>query len=170
MQVTIRAETADHFHLVEDLVERAFGQPDEADLIRVLRSQIDPRLSLVAEVNGEVAGHILFSGVRVEGDAGSWQALGLGPMAVDPPWQRQGIGSRLVRAGLDTCLALGHEIVVVVGHPEYYPRFGFVPAVTRGLRCVYTVPPESFMVKELRPGALAGRQGTVHYLPAFDAV
>ncbi|MGH8638095.1 MAG: GNAT family N-acetyltransferase, partial [Burkholderiales bacterium] len=93
--------------------------------------------------------------------------LGLGPMAVIPYLQRQGIGTRLVRAGLDECSRLGYRAVVVVGHPEFYPRFGFVPARTFGLRSEFDVPDEVFMAVELIPGALASAAGTVRYVPEF---
>lgn len=91
-------------------------------------------------------------------------------MAVLPECQRQGIGSLLVREGLRECQRIGHEIVVVLGHPEYYPRFGFVPASSKGLRSEYDVPDEVFMVAELTPGALKGRTGLVKYHPEFNAV
>src|SRR5512139_231714 len=126
--------------------ELAFAQPNEALLVVALRRAAGTYLSLVAEQDGQLVGHILFTEVRVESDAGSWAALGLAPMAVLPEYQRQGIGSQLVRSGLNACARDGHTVVVVLGHPTYYPRFGFVPAVTKGLRCEYPVPDEAFMV------------------------
>jgi putative acetyltransferase len=91
-------------------------------------------------------------------------------MAVLPECQRQGVGSQLVRAGLDSCRASRHDAIVVIGHPEFYPRFGFVPAVTKGLRCEFDVPPEVFMVLELRTGALdSSAGGFVKYRPEFSA-
>ena len=74
-----------------------------------------------------------------------------------------------MRAGLDSCRSLGYNIVVVLGHPEYYPRFGFVPASTAGLLCEFPVPPDAFMVIELKPGTLAAARGTVRYHPRFSA-
>lgn len=89
-------------------------------------------------------------------------------MAVLPEYQKQGIGSRLVRDGLKECQRLNQNIVVVLGHPGYYPRFGFIPASKKGLRCEYQAPDEAFMVAELIPGALGGRQGLVKYRPEFN--
>ena len=89
-------------------------------------------------------------------------------MAVLPAHQGKGIGSQLVRAGLEKCRSLGYEVVVVVGHPNYYPRFGFVTAKPKGLKCEFEVPDEAWMVLELREGALAGRQGTVKFQPEFE--
>jgi putative acetyltransferase len=88
-------------------------------------------------------------------------------MAVLPELQNQGIGSRLVREGLDECRRIGCDVVVVVGHPEYYPRFGFVPASQKGLCCEYPVPDEVFMALELKPGALANQEGLLRYRPEF---
>lgn len=96
--------------------------------------------------------------------------LGLAPMAVAPSHQRQGIGSALVRAGLERCRALGSGAVVVLGHPAYYPRFGFSPSVHFGIRSEYEVPEEAFMVLELQPGFLRGISGTVQYHAAFAKV
>ena len=126
-------------------------------------------ISLVAEREGAVVGHVLFSPVTGEGEAQAWDALGLGPMAVAPVAQRRGIGSALVRAGLAACRAQGHLVVLVLGHPAYYPRFGFRPAATAGLRWEHGHD-EAFFVAELEPGALGGRSGVVRYRPEFDAV
>ena len=146
----------------------AFDTPAEADLVDVLRAAVTSCISLVARVEGEIVGHALFSPVEVIG-AEQWSAMALGPMAVLPEHQRTGIGSRLVEAGLDACRSSGHAVVIVLGHPDYYPRFGFVPAPPLGLTCKWDVPPEVFMVAELEPGALKGRRGRVEYHPAFDA-
>lgn len=125
-------------------------------------------LSLVAVEDDRVVGHILFSPVTIESEAEVRAAAGLAPLAVLPELQRSGIGSRLVRAGLEECRNAGHECVVVLGHPDYYPRFGFVPAICYGVRCEFDVPDEAFMVIELREGALRGRAGTARYQPEFD--
>jgi putative acetyltransferase len=165
--VAIRDERATDAAVVHNLHAAAFARPAEAELVAALRRDGRVRLALVAEVGGAVVGHILFSPVTIAGAPGG---LGLGPMAVLPAHQRRGVGSALVRAGLARCLGIGEPVVVVVGHPEFYPRFGFVPAAARGLRCEYPVPDEAFMVNELRPGALAGRAGLVRYDPHFGAV
>lgn len=166
----IRAEQATDHESVRRVNEMAFGRRGEADLVDALRQNADPYISLVAEEGERIVGHIFFSPVRIEGEASVSGALGLAPMAVLPEFQNQGVGSALVRRGLEECRSGGHALVVVLGHPEYYPRFGFRPAVECGLRCVYTVPDEAFMVMELRAGALAGRTGVVKYGPEFDQV
>lgn len=122
----------------------------------------------MAEHDGRVAGHVLFSPVTVRDGARTWDALGLGPLAVLPALQRDGIGSALVRAGLGECRALGHSVVLVLGHAGYYPRFGFRPAAAEGLRWEHGHA-ESFFVAELAPGALAGRRGVVRYRAEFTA-
>jgi putative acetyltransferase len=148
--------------------ERAFGRPGEAALVDALRGP--DTISLVAARDDRIVGHILFSTVRIEGAAATLVASGLAPLAVLPEFQRQGIGSQLVRAGLAACRSAGHDVVVVLGHPEYYPRFGFVPADSKGVRCEYDVPREAFMVLELHPAALAGTRDVVRYRPEFAAV
>ena len=165
--ISIRPETAADRAAVRGANEAAFGRPNEAGLVDALRASARPLVSLVAVEEGRVVGHILFSPVTIEGPQGVSAALGLGPMAVRPERQNRGIGSLLVRAGLEACSALGETVVVVLGHPHYYPRFGFVPAATKGLRCEYPVPDDVFMVTELVPGALRGRTGLVKYHPEF---
>ena len=164
-EVSIRPEAAGDEAAVRGINESAFGQPDEARLVDALRARARPFVSLVAETDGAVAGHILFTPVTLEGFTGL--LLGLAPMAVNPDLQRNGVGAALIIAGLDACRSLGAAAVVVLGHTAYYPKFGFVPAARFGLRCEYDVPPEAFMALELRPGALAGAAGTVRYHPAF---
>jgi len=155
---------------VAALLRAAFEGPAEADLVDQLRGE-EGVISLVADRAGEVLGHVLFSPATVEQEDGErWQALALGPMAVTPRCQGTGLGSLLARQGLARCRSLGHEVVVVLGHPGYYPRFGFRPAPPLGLTCKWEVPDPVFMVAELQDGALRGRTGRVHYHPAFDAV
>ncbi len=124
-------------------------------------------ISLVAVEGTTIVGHILFTPVSLESPARAPRSLGLGPMAVSPELQRQGIGSRLVEAGLEACRSLGYEAVVVIGHPEFYPRFGFRPGNAFGLRSQFDVPDNVFMVTELTPGALARVGGLVRYVPQF---
>jgi len=169
--LTIRREAPEDFDAIRHVNEQAFGRAVEADLVDHLRSRGVLTISLVATQDGEIVGHIAFSPVAVESGPASFEAITLAPIAVLPAHQRQGIGSQLVRAGLEECRQLGHEIVVVVGHPEYYPRFGFAPGKPRGIGCEFEAPDEAWMVLELREGALAGRDGIVKFQPEFhDAV
>ena len=168
---TIRPETSADRGAVRAVNEHAFGRAAEADLVDALRRVADPVVSLVAEVEGQVVGHIVFSPVTIESIPGSPPVMGLAPMAVHPDWQRQGIGVELVREGLQACQQLGTPAVVVLGHPSYYPRFGFTPAADFGLQSEYDdAPPEAFMALELQPGALDDAVGTVAYHPAFGDV
>lgn len=168
--VSIRRETAADHDAVDRVNERAFERTDEADLVRRLRSRTHPHVSLVAERDGVVVGHIFFSPVDVESAPSTLVVLGLAPMAVAPEHQNQGVGTALVRKGLDACQRLGTHAVVVLGHPGYYPRFGFEPASTFGLASEYDVPDEAFMALELEPGALDGVSGTVAYHECFQGV
>lgn len=149
--------------------EAAFETDAEARLVDALRDQADPLISLVAERDGRVVGHILFSPVSLSGHP-DLRVTGLAPMAVLPESQREGIGSSLVKAGLEACRNAGFEAVVVLGHPEYYPKFGFVPASRFGIDSEYDVPDEVFMAQELVAGALAERSGTIRYHEAFRGV
>jgi putative acetyltransferase len=170
--ITIRPETPGDIPAIYDVNLRAFGQPAEAQMVDKLRRDGDfiPELSLVAVVEGRVAGHILFPPITITSPEGSVPALALAPMAVLPEWQGRGIGSLLVKEGLAACRRLGHRIVVVVGHPGYYPRFGFFPARERGIDVPFPVPDEAFMVIALAEGSLEGIHGTVRYPRAFEAV
>ena len=123
----IRAEQEADRAPVRAVNVSAFETAAEADLVDVLREQARPIVSLVAEDGGQVVGHIMFSPVTLAGH-GEVKVMGLGPMAVAAEHQRRGIGSQLVAAGLDRCRQMGFNAVVVLGHPDYYPRFGFCPS------------------------------------------
>ena len=168
--IEVRFETEDDYEAVRRVNELAFGRANEAELVDALRPCAGPQISLVAVIDSLVVGHIFFSPVSVESGDGSFTALGLAPMAVLPEYQRRGIGSGLIREGLKACRNLGQDLVFVVGHPEYYPRFGFKPASQLGYCCEYQVPDEVFMVLELNPGAVNRRRGMVRYLPQFGGV
>jgi len=165
--ISIRQETHQDTDAIRRVNEEAFGQNEEAGIVEKLRNRRALTLSLVAVQDDEVVGHIAFSPVKIESETSRFEAISLAPMAVLPDYQRKGIGARLVRTGLEECRRLGHEIVVVLGHPEYYPRFDFVPAKAIGIDCEFEVPDEAWMLLELRENALAGRSGTVKFPPEF---
>ena len=164
----VRIEQPADREIVRAVNEHAFGGREEADIVEALHRASAVVVALVAEVDAAVVGHILFSPVTVEDS--NTPMVGLAPMAVAPGNQKQGIGSVLVREGLARCRAAGVEGVVVLGHAEYYPRFGFVPAHRFGLRCEYDVPADVFMALELTPGALRGVSGLVRYHAAFASI
>ena len=167
MKISVRLEEPRDVADVRETNEQAFGAPLEARLVDSLRGSADS-ISLVAQVDDRVIGHILFTPVSIEPPV-SVRVAGLAPMAVRPEYQRVGIGGQLVRAGIEECRRRGYSAVVVVGHPAYYPRFGFVPADTKSLECEFPVPREAFMVIELEASALVGVAGIVRYQPEFAA-
>jgi putative acetyltransferase len=158
-----RAEDIEQVHIVEAM---AFGREAEADLVDALRAHGKASLSLVAEDGGQILGHVLFSPGRI----GATPVEGLGPVAVRPERQGQGIGSALIRAGLASLRQAGHRIVMVEGNPAYYTRFGFQDATPLGITCEFNPPPGCFMVQALLEGALAGVQGKACYAEEFQAV
>ena len=171
LAVRIRAESPADRDAVHGVHARAFPSDAEARLVDALRGATEPQVSLVAESRGgDVVGHILFTRVGIHAASGTSKAMGLGPMAVSPGHQRQGVGSALVEAGLDACRAAGERVVLVLGHPSFYPRFGFRPAWDAGLYYIVPGPNAAFMVAELERGALRGPGGEVVYHPAFDAL
>jgi putative acetyltransferase len=163
----------DHDDIARLLTE-AFGGPAEARLVELLRASpaYIPELALVAEVDGSVAGHILFTRVTVDdpGRETSTPALALAPMAVAPDHQRAGIGTALVLAGVERAQPRPEAAIIVLGHPEYYPRFGFEPASTYGIEPPWPdIPDDAFLVLPL-PGHTKECRGVVVYPPAFDEV
>jgi len=163
----IRPETPEDVDSIRNVNEQAFGQENESKLIEKLRNRGVLTISLVAIQDGETVGHIAFSPVVIESGLSSFEVITLAPMAVLPAYQRKGIGSQMVWAGLEECRRLGHEIIVVLGHPDYYPRFEFVPARPQGIDCEFEVPDEAWMILELQERALARRQGIVRFQPEF---
>jgi len=168
-RLLIRTEEEKDWAAVYALNAAAFETPAEANLVDALRQQARPVVSLVADDNQTVVGHMMFSPVSLTCHL-DVKIMGLAPMAVAPNHQRKGIGSALVRAGLERCKQLGFGAVVVLGHPEYYPRFGFSPSSRFGIGCEYEVPEDVFMVMELQPGYLGGISGSVKYHVAFSNV
>jgi putative acetyltransferase len=168
--VTIRSEKPSDIPAIFEVNQSAFDQPGEAMVVDGLRERGELRVSLVAEVDGKVVGHIAFSPMRVETENKPEGAFGLAPMAVEPKYQGTGIGLKLIAAGLEACREAGAEIVIVLGHPEYYPRAGFERASLHGISSEFDVRDEVFMVQELTPGALEKYSGVAYYSPLFRSV
>jgi putative acetyltransferase len=169
-EVSIRPELPGDRAGIRAVEEAAFERKGEADLVDALRQAGALTVSLVAVQGGQVVGHIAFSPIDIADKDNVSTALCLAPIAVLPACQRESIGAALVQAGLEACRAAGATVVVVLGHPTYYPRFGFQPAMPLGIEPPFAVPSEAFMVAELTPGGLAGHKGTVRYRPEFALV
>ena len=166
--VSVRFETPADVETVRQVNTDAFGRPAEAALVDALRKQGQITVSLVAEVQQEVVGNVILSPVTIMPTVPGLKMLGLGPVAVRPGFQLNGIGSKLIGQGIDVARLLDFQSVVVVGSPDYCGRFGFVPASRYGLRCEFETPVGWFMVIELRPGSLSGWwNGVVRYQPEF---
>lgn len=161
----IRTEAPADIAAIHAVHAAAFPTPLEAQLLDALRAAGRLTVSVVAEVEGRVVGHVAFSPVTIDGVGGG---LGLAPLAVVPERQREGIGGALIRAGLEAATAAEAAFVVVLGHPPYYPRFGFRQGSTLGLGNEYGAD-DAFMVVELRPGGVPTGGGLVRYAPEFAA-
>lgn len=168
MNLRIRPEEPQDYEIVYKINRRAFDSLDEAEIVKKVRHHSGPIISLVAEIDSQIVGHIMFSPVKIIGERCEWQAMGLGPVAVLPELQRKGIGTALIDAGLKACRQMKQSIVFLVGHPDYYPRFGFKLACKQGFQYKSAQFDPYFFVLELRPGALTGKSGYVQFLPAFD--
>jgi putative acetyltransferase len=163
--VSLRRESPWERSAVRLLNESAFGRPDEADLIDRLRTEGAVLASFVAECEERIVGHILFSRMLIETGNGAVSAVALAPLAVSPEQQCRGVGGQLIRHGLDWLREHGEQVVIVLGHPAYYSRFGFSSDRARSLASPF--PAEAFMAFELLPGALDGIRGRVRYPDAF---
>lgn len=170
--IMIRHETPEDYEAITQINDAAFGQKNEGQLVQNLRKTplFDPRLSLVAEYECRLIGHILFYPIKVKNDNFEFDSLALAPMSVLPECQKQGVGTKLVWHGLKTAKELGFKSVIVLGHAGYYPKFGFVPAVKWGIRPPFEVEDRFFMAQELSPGALENTGGVVIYPDEFKDV
>ena len=168
--MNIRKEQSSDIEKIWGVNSEAFETEDEATLVNALRSSGCIYLSLVAETENKVVGHILFTPVELSGIENKLKIMGLAPMAVLSQYQNKGIGSKLVQAGLEHCQSLGYDAVVVLGHPNYYPKFGFVPSVKYGIKSEYEVPDEVFMILELTPACLKNHGGVIKYHEEFNSV
>jgi putative acetyltransferase len=166
MNIEIRGEHPADPAAIRGVHDEAFGRPEEGALVDALRNNGAVQLSLVASIGGRVVGHVLFSPASVGEVVGS----GLGPMAVLPEHQRRGVGSALVTAGLQKLRAAGCPFVVVLGHPSFYPRFGFEPARSHGIVCEWDVPDAAFMLLVLDEPAMRDVSGLVRYRHEFSTV
>lgn len=164
--IEIRVELPDDATAIRDVHTRAFGQSQEADIVDALRSNGAALLSLVATGPNGVVGHIMYSAAFV----GNVLGAALGPVAVMPDHQRQGIGGRLIDAGNERLKEVGYPFIVVLGHAAYYPRFGFKPARSYGITCEWDVSDDVFMVLMLDPDGLRGVSGMARYRPEFSTV
>jgi putative acetyltransferase len=164
--IRIRPERVEEHGAIREIVRAAFGQEDEAVLVDALRreSEYVPGLSLVAQSGDHIVGQILFTRLHIGPDEPP-PFLALAPIAVRPDCQKRGIGSALVRNGIELSRRLGFRGIVVVGHPEYYPKFGFLPARSFGLECPFPVPDEAFLALELVPGSFP--TGGIRYARPF---
>ena len=170
MNIKVRQETDQDYGRITDVNDLGFGQKNEGQLISGLRKtkKFIPELSLVAEIEGRIVGHILFYPIVIKSDDQLFPTISLAPMAVLPEYQKKGIGSQLVKEGLKRVRSLGFKSVIVLGHAAYYPRFGFEPASRWGIRPPFEVPDDVFMALELVKDGLKDIQGTVEYPPEFN--
>lgn len=170
-EMIIRTENERDLKEVFDLNFQAFGnREDESKLVERVRESegFIPELSLVAEMNNKIVGHLLLSKAKVEDQNEEHTVIVLAPIAVKPDLQKQGIGSSLIKEGIRRCKELGYELILLIGHPSYYPRLGFQPARKFGLELKqFEVPDEVFMVCEVREGALQKIKGELKYPKAF---
>ncbi len=165
--IEIREEHADDIAAVRDLNRRAFGQDQESNIVDALRANGAALLSLVATLNDQVVGHIMYSPVSIEGNV---TGAALGPMALLPEHQRQGIGSKLIETGNQKLKDAGYPFITVVGHADYYPRFGFRPAGEHGIKCEWDVPDDVFMLLVLDEAKTEGVSGLAKYRHEFSSV
>jgi putative acetyltransferase len=168
----IRPEVPADIPAIFEVNYQAFAHYDEARLVDALRdaSIFNPELSLVAVHGDRIIGHIMFPPVTIESPGTSTPAVALAPLVVHPDFQCLGVGAALIEEGLKVCRTLGHRIVIVIGHPGYYPRYGFIRARENGLEAPFTVADDVFMVLALDDGALDGVEGMVKYPVEFDAI
>jgi len=165
--IEIREERSDDIAAIREVNRLAFGQDQESNIVDALRTNGGALLSLVATVNGQVEGHIMYSPLTV---AENVRGVALGPMAVVPEYQRQGIGTQLIEGGNRKIKDAGYPFIIVVGHAQYYPRFGFRPASEYGINCEWDVPDEVFMLLVLNEAKMQGASGLAKYRHEFSTI
>ncbi|MFS0783105.1 GNAT family N-acetyltransferase [Bacillus sp. 1P06AnD] len=174
--MAIRVEKKEDYQSVEPLVKaaftnRPFSDGNEHELVKRLRrsDEFIPELSLVYEEDNQIAGHILLTKIKIGDHSRTDQFLALAPVSVWPSCQNKGIGKALIQQALKKAKDLDYQAVIVLGHEQYYPRFGFEPASKWSIKAPFEVNDVNFMALELVPGSLSEVQGTVVYSPAFFA-
>lgn len=173
MKIKVRTEVAEDHNCITRVNDLAFEQDNESILITKLRdtNEFIPELSLVAEVNNEVVGHILFYPVPVVDGKTNHTSLSLAPMSVLPEYQNKGIGSELIKVGLEKARQLGYKNITVLGHPEYYPKFGFEKASKWNISAPFEYPDEALMAIELVENGMNNISGSLEFPAAyFDAL
>lgn len=173
MTFNIRPEIPFDYPAITEVNDLAFGQPAEGKLVENLRKnpKFVPELSLVAEADGKIVGHILLFPIIIRSATGEEkETISLAPVAVRPDFQKKGIGEELIKEGLKSSRQFGYDSVIVLGHPEYYPKFGFKKAGSWGIKDPFGAPAEAFMALELKEGALKGAGGVVEYPEEFNSV
>jgi predicted N-acetyltransferase YhbS len=172
MKILIRPEQPSDTDEIYELNKTAFGQDNEARLVDLIRKGqgFIPELSLVAISENKIIGYILFSKVFIVNGDNRHETLALAPMAVNPKWQKQGIGAKLITQGLQAAKDLGYTSAIVLGHELYYPRFGFLPATKWNIKAPIDLPANVFMAIELVPNGLANISGTVEYPVEFSTI
>ncbi len=165
ISVKINSETEDIFPRIDNLLKNVFPEDYEADLVKRIRETNDyvPELSLVATIKDQVVGYAFFSEIKIQSKNVRRTTLALGPMAVANNFQKKGIGTQLMMHGLDKATLLGYSSVILLGHHDYYPRFGFEPTTIWEIEAPFDVPKESFMAIELIPNGLTNFPGVVEY-------
>ena len=165
VSIEIREERPEDIPAIRDVNRHAFGQEQEGRIVDALRSNGAAMLSLVATVDSRVVGHIMYSPITV-GDKVTGAALG--PMAILPEHQRQGLGSKLIEAGIQKLREAGYPFIIVLGHADYYPRFGFKPASGFGIKCEWDVPDNVFMLLVLDEAKMQRVTGLAKYRQEFS--
>ena len=169
--IIIRKERPGDEASIHNVTARAFEREGEAELVDKLRISCPSSISYVALYDGQIVGHILFTPIVIQTKERQVWGMALGPLAILPEYQNQGIGSHLTIISLEGIRQAGHPFVIVLGHPDYYPRFGFEKASKYGITCQYAgVPDEAFMILVNNPQVLEGVSGIAKYLPEFDEV
>lgn len=175
MELLVREEKQADYDAVYDLIETAFKESELSDhqeqfLVQRLRKSKSfvPELSLVAEFDNKIVGHVLLTRIKIINDKKKFESLALAPLTVLPEYQNRGIGGMLIEKAHQVARGLGYTSVILLGHENYYPRFGYVPADRFGIKLTFEVPAENFLAIELVENGLEGVSGTVQYAKEFN--